>query len=64
MLILWDLLTGTSIRILPVYETIEGTFILPDDVSLSIVPHSQDENDIFVAAAGEKGSSSNLEKYE
>ncbi|KAL0100232.1 hypothetical protein PUN28_019568 [Cardiocondyla obscurior] len=54
VLILWDILTATSIRILPVYEGIEGTFI----ISTKCLPASIEsyKNDgIYVASAGEKG---------
>lgn len=54
MLILWDILTQTSIRILPVYEGIEGTFL----ISVKCLPafiKSRKSDDIYVASAGEKG---------
>ncbi|XP_050463329.1 transducin beta-like protein 3 [Cataglyphis hispanica] len=54
VLILWDISSRTSIRVLPVYEVIEGAFIishksLPGFIKL----HKND--DIYVASAGEKG---------
>lgn len=54
VLILWDISTGTSIRILPVYEGIEGIFM----ISAKCLPKfikSRKSDDIYVASAGEKG---------
>lgn len=54
MLILWDILAGISIRILPVYEGIEGAFIIsPKCLPSFIKSHKSDG--IYVASAGEKG---------
>lgn len=55
VLILWDILSALPIRILPVYEEIEDTFVLSKDVSLSASFHIKTEDAIYVAAAGEKG---------
>lgn len=54
VLILWDLSSGSSIRVLPVYEEIEDTFIIPKNMLLPF--YNKDENAIHVAAAGEKGA--------
>lgn len=53
VLILWDLTSGSSIRVIPVYEEIEDTFIIPKNLSLSF--YNKDENAIHIATAGEKG---------
>ncbi|XP_036144241.1 transducin beta-like protein 3 isoform X3 [Monomorium pharaonis] len=54
VLILWDILTGTSVRILPVYEGIEGTFMISAKCLPSFVT-SRKSDGIYVASAGEKG---------
>lgn len=54
VLILWNLSSGSSIRVLPVYEEIEDTFIIPKNMLLPF--YNKDENAIHVAAAGEKGA--------
>lgn len=54
MLILWDISSGTSVRILPVYEEIEGAFI----ISFKSLPgfiELRKKDDIYVASGGEKG---------
>nr|XP_031841199.1 transducin beta-like protein 3 [Nomia melanderi] len=57
VLILWDIFAESSIRVLPVYEEIEGAFIIPKNVSLPTVPPNKFENDtIYVAAAGRIGT--------
>ena len=54
MLILWDISSGTSVRVLPVYEGIEGAFmILPKSLPAFIKKRKND--DIYIASAGEKG---------
>lgn len=55
MLILWDISSETSIRILPVYEGIEGTFIIDAKTPLPAFLESRNTDDVYVAAAGEKG---------
>lgn len=55
VLILWDISSGTSIRVLPVYESIEGAFIVNTNTLLSAFLSSCNPNDIYVASAGEKG---------
>lgn len=62
MLILWDIERGASIRVLPVYEGIEGTFVLPKD---AVLPDHQKINsgDIYAASAGEKGKTTS-KKYQ
>ncbi|XP_032669391.1 transducin beta-like protein 3 isoform X2 [Odontomachus brunneus] len=54
VLILWDISSGTSVRVLPVYEGIEGAFIIDTNTPLSFLP-SRKPDDIYVASAGEKG---------
>jgi len=54
-LILWDISTGTSIRVLPVYEGIEGCFIISAKCLPTFIT-SRESNDIYVASAGEKGT--------
>lgn len=54
VLILWNISKATSIRILPVYEGIEGAFIIPSGTPL---PESVQytKSGIYAACAGEKG---------
>lgn len=54
VLILWDISSGTSIRVLPVYEVIEGAFIISHK-SLPGFIKLRKSDDIYVATAGEKG---------
>ncbi|XP_018044138.1 PREDICTED: transducin beta-like protein 3 [Atta colombica] len=54
VLILWDISTGTSIRVLPVYEGIEGIFIISAKC-LPVFITSRKSDGIYVASAGEKG---------
>ncbi|XP_043282160.1 transducin beta-like protein 3 [Venturia canescens] len=55
VLILWDLEKGTSIRVLPVYESLEGVFLVPRDGTLPVELSTKKSDDIYAAAAGEKG---------
>ncbi|XP_076246835.1 transducin beta-like protein 3 [Calliopsis andreniformis] len=55
VLILWNIISETSIRVLPVYEEIEDTFIIPTNTLLHIPVHNKNEDSIYVVAAGEKG---------
>lgn len=55
VLILWDLTSESSIRVIPVYEEIEDTFIIPKNLSLFESFYNKDENAIHIATAGEKG---------
>lgn len=54
VLVLWDISQGTSLKILPVYEGIEGAFIIPSAV---VLPNSlkNKKSEIYAACAGEKG---------
>ncbi|KAL6261954.1 hypothetical protein P5V15_007038 [Pogonomyrmex californicus] len=54
VLILWDISKGTSIRILPVYEGIEGTFIISTKHLPTFIT-SRKSDGIYVVSAGEKG---------
>ncbi|XP_020295667.1 transducin beta-like protein 3 [Pseudomyrmex gracilis] len=54
VLILWDISSGTSVRVLPVYEGIEGAFIVSAQ-NLPVFIKSRKSSDVYVAAAGEKG---------
>lgn len=54
VIILWDISTSKAIRILPVYEVIEGIFIVPNNLLLSNFLKIEADS-ICVAAAGEKG---------
>lgn len=56
VLILWDISSGTSVRTLPVYEGIEGTFIVPSEILPASI-ESRKNDGIYVASAGEKGAS-------
>ncbi|KAI4501511.1 hypothetical protein M0802_003388 [Mischocyttarus mexicanus] len=55
VLILWDISIETPIRILPVYEEIEGIFIIPN-ISFPNSSLKTDANSICVASAGEQGT--------
>ncbi|KAF3426745.1 hypothetical protein E2986_00910 [Frieseomelitta varia] len=55
VLILWNLSSASSMRILPVYEEIEDTFIIPKNALLPVPFYDKDKNAVHVAAAGEKG---------
>nr|XP_003699221.1 PREDICTED: transducin beta-like protein 3 [Megachile rotundata] len=54
VLILWDISSGSSIRILPVYEEIEDTFIIPNNASCMVL-NNKNKHGLYVAGAGEKG---------
>ncbi|XP_043504801.1 transducin beta-like protein 3 isoform X2 [Polistes fuscatus] len=54
VIILWDISTSNAVCILPVYEVIEGAFIVPDNFLLGNFLKT-DADSIYVAAAGEKG---------
>lgn len=54
-MILWDIIQQKSIRILPVYEGIEGTFILPPNLTLPTNLDTNDAAKLLVASAGENG---------
>lgn len=56
VLILWDISSGASLRVLPVYEEIEGIFIIPKNVPSPVFPNKKGEQAVHVAAAGEKGT--------
>lgn len=58
MIILWDISSGTSIRVLPVYEGIEGTFIISTEILPAFVK-SRKRDGVYVASAGEKGGLKN-----
>lgn len=55
VLVLWDILKGTSLKVLPVYEGIEGAFIIPYE---AVLPNSlkNKSSEIYAACAGEKGN--------
>ncbi|XP_014472392.1 PREDICTED: transducin beta-like protein 3 [Dinoponera quadriceps] len=55
VLILWDISSGTSVRVVPVYEGIEGSFIINAKTPLPVSLQSHNTDDIYVASAGEKG---------
>jgi len=54
VIILWDISTRTPIRILPVYEGIEGTFIISTKCLPAFIKSCRSDG-IYVASAGEKG---------
>lgn len=54
VLILWDIASGKSIRVLPVYEGIEGAFMMPAN-NLPAFVHVHKRDGIYIASAGEKG---------
>ncbi|XP_046618902.1 transducin beta-like protein 3 [Neodiprion virginianus] len=53
VLILWDISQGSIVRTVPVYEGVEGSFLLPTNSTKLITSYQSDG--IYVAAAGEKG---------
>ncbi|XP_076644102.1 transducin beta-like protein 3 [Halictus rubicundus] len=55
VLILWNIISQSPIRVLPVYEEIEDAFIIPKNVSLPTALHDKLDDHIYVAAAGDKG---------
>ncbi|XP_025152449.1 transducin beta-like protein 3 isoform X2 [Harpegnathos saltator] len=55
VLILWDISSGTTVRVLPVYEGIEGAFIIDTKTPLPTFSQLCKTSDIYVASAGEKG---------
>lgn len=55
VLILWDIASGKSIRVLPVYEGIEGAFMIPAN-NLPAFVHVHKRDGIYIASAGEKGT--------
>ncbi|XP_034948506.1 transducin beta-like protein 3 [Chelonus insularis] len=55
VLILWNIVQKTSVRILPVYEGLEGTFIIPSNINFPGCKDKDKSKGIFVAGAGEKG---------
>ena len=59
VLILWDIVKKVSIRILPVYECIEGAFIIPAKANFP-VPKAKNKSSIYAASAGEKGKLHNF----
>ncbi|XP_057323002.1 transducin beta-like protein 3 [Microplitis mediator] len=56
VLILWDITQQVSIRVLPVFEGIEGAFIIPANMKLPIDIDEDSDDKIFVASAGQKGT--------
>lgn len=63
VLILWDLVKKASVRILPVYECIEGAFIIPNSADLPPVSKVKSKSAIYAASAGEKGKQKIREDY-
>ncbi|XP_011308601.1 transducin beta-like protein 3 [Fopius arisanus] len=55
VLILWDLEKGLSLRTLPVYESLEGVFIIPSTSNFSKQKTPKREDEILVGSGGEKG---------
>lgn len=51
VVVLWDLKTNTSIRTIPVFETLEAVQVLPDEAE---IPNSSSEG-LHFATAGENG---------
>ncbi|XP_015112671.1 transducin beta-like protein 3 [Diachasma alloeum] len=56
VLILWDLDKGVSLRTLPVYESIEGLFIMPPASPFPAQKTPASDDEILVSAGGEKGA--------
>ncbi|XP_014206176.1 transducin beta-like protein 3 [Copidosoma floridanum] len=54
VLILWNMVKKASVRVLPVYECLEGAFIIPNNANLPI-PKKDEDKSIYVISAGEKG---------
>ncbi|XP_076671392.1 transducin beta-like protein 3 [Andrena cerasifolii] len=55
VLILWNISSQSSVRVLPVYEEIEDIFIIPENVAVPVPFHNKNKDAIHIAAAGEKG---------
>ncbi|EZA55080.1 Transducin beta-like protein [Ooceraea biroi] len=55
VLILWDIPSGTSVRVLPVYEGIEGAFMISVN-NLPAFVNVRKKDGVYVASAGEKGT--------
>nr|XP_026488366.1 transducin beta-like protein 3 [Vanessa tameamea] len=55
VLILWKLGESKPIRVLPVYESIEATILMPPSFRIPNFKKKLDTEGIFVACAGEKG---------
>lgn len=53
VLIMWNIVEGSIVRTVPVYEGIEGTCLLPPN-STELITSYQSQG-VYVAAAGEKG---------
>ncbi|XP_078038500.1 transducin beta-like protein 3 [Augochlora pura] len=56
VLILWNIASQSPIRVLPVYEEIEDAFIIPKNVSLPTIAQNRLDDNVYVAAAGNKGT--------
>lgn len=56
VLILWDIDQGKAIRTLPVYESLEGSVILPIKFQLPDIKVKKSSGGVYVACAGEKGT--------
>lgn len=54
VLILWDLTKYQQVRVVPTYETIESTIVLPNNIKLPKV--KLDDDKIYAASAGESGA--------
>lgn len=60
VIILWNIKeNGSIVRTVPVYESIEGVFLLPLNNAEKLIKGYQ-SNGIYVAAGGEKGTKNNL----
>ncbi|XP_076297483.1 transducin beta-like protein 3 [Lasioglossum baleicum] len=56
VLILWNIISQSPIRVLPVYDEIAAAFIIPKNVSLPATLRDKLDDHIYVAAAGDKGA--------
>lgn len=54
VLILWDLMSGKQVRVVPTYETIESVVVLPNNTKLPS-KCKFDDGKVYAASAGEHG---------
>lgn len=55
VIIFWNLNDGVVLKTIPVYECIEGIFLLPETFEIPLFQKKLDTKGIYVACAGEKG---------
>lgn len=55
VIILWNYNTNSSVRTIPVYESLESVLVLPLGITLPNKTVLDDESKIYIASAGEEG---------